>query len=77
MPWHNDLATKFYRKQVSDPKSVGLTSRYLWNKSRCAHKADQTSAAYERSLTEDLAKKLKTAESVNASKFSSTPPPSG
>ena len=65
MPWHRDLATKFYRKQVSDPTSVGLT--YLWEK------ADQMNEAYERSLTDNLAKKFKTAESINT--FSATPPP--
>jgi hypothetical protein len=65
MPWHRDLATKFYRKQVSDPTSVGLT--YLWNK------ADQMNEAYERSLTDNLAKKFKTAESINT--VSAIPPP--
>ena len=37
--------------------TVGLT--YLWNK------ADQMNEAYERSLTDNLAKKLKTAASIN------------
>jgi hypothetical protein len=64
MPWYSDFITKFHRKRVSDPSKIGI--EYLWTK------ADHMNEAYERSLTEDLAKKFKTAESVNA--FSSTPP---
>ncbi len=61
----SDFITKFHRKRVSDPSNIGI--EYLWTK------ANHMNEAYERSLTENLAKKFKTAESINA--FSVTPPP--
>ena len=62
------MVLRFHRKRVSDPSNIGI--EYLWTK------ADHMNEAYERSLTENLAKKFKTAASINtiSSRYPQLPP---